>query len=282
MLFSLFSIGLSMSFFLTASGVGREVSNHLEWSGAPIHTWNTTNLHSWRKHSGEMITLTFDDGPHRLYTPKILDILQVHDIPATFFVLGNRIVKNEKILERMAKAGYEVGNHSYIHPQFSRISTFRYIFEVWRTGIMIWSTTGKYPLFFRFPYGDEDRRIGSFHHGPIIGWNVDANDWKEKNPKRLAKNIMRQTQSGSIILLHDIREDTLNALPSIIESLEWEGYTFVPLRELIHYDASRDSTNIHYRGATASGWVTDRIIKTKITPSANGSSNMHDMKILAS
>ena len=219
-----------------------------------------------------MITLTFDDGPNRLYTPKILDILQVHGIPATFFVLGNRIVKNEKILRRMTEAGHEIGNHSYIHPRFSRISTLRYIFEVWRTSLMIWSTTESYPIFFRFPYGDEDPRIKWFHHGPIIAWNVDANDWKEKNPKKLTKNIVRQTESGSIILLHDIREDTLSALPSIIENLEGEGYTFVPLRELIRYDGHIDYRNIHYHSASLSGQVQERkVVITKSSMAQGGS-----------
>lgn len=202
-----------------------------------------------------MITLTFDDGPNPLYTPKILDILKRYHISATFFVLGNRIPKNEKLLIRMQNEGYEIANHSYIHPRFSRLPIFRYTTEVWRTALMIWSVTNVYPTFFRFPYGDEDRRIGYFHRGPIIGWNVDAYDWKEKNPKKLTKNIVRQTQSGSIILLHDIRENTLNALPTIIENLEAEGYTFVPLRALIGYDAHVNYRNLHFSSATGSGQV---------------------------
>ncbi len=211
---------------------------------------SVANALSWQK----SIAITFDDGPHPVYTREILDILDSRWVVATFFVLGGRIRGSEQILMRMKASGHEIGNHSYLHPELSKIPTLRYIFEVWRTAGMIWSVTGAYPIFFRFPYWAEDRRIGDFHSGPIIGWNVDAYDWKGKNPEKLTKNIIAQTKSGSIILLHDIKRDTVEALPLIIDGLEARGYRFVPLRGLIGYSSGRNYRNIIYRSATNT-WV---------------------------
>lgn len=77
--------------------------------------------------------------------------------------------------------------------------------EVLLPNLKIFSLTGKYPAYFRFPYGIDDIRIRKIYGGHIIGWNVDAYDWKAKDPMKLAKNIIDQTKSGSIILLHDIK-----------------------------------------------------------------------------
>lgn len=229
-------------------------------SGRNISLANTP---SWQK----SIAITFDDGPHPVYTREILDILDREWVPATFFVLGSRIRGSEQILSRMEAWGHEIGNHSYIHPQFTKIMTLRYVFEVWRTAGMIWSATGKYPIFFRFPYWAEDRRIGYFHSGPIVGWNVDAYDWKAKDPERLANSIIAQTKSGSIILLHDIKKDTVKTLPLIIDGLKRRGYWFVPLRDLIGYKKEKDYKNIIYRAASISGTVRSRKVIIPTTSS---------------
>ena len=85
-----------------------------------------------------------------------------------------------------------------------------------------------------------DSRIGYFHWGPIIGWNVDAEDWRAKNPDVLTQSIVHQTKPGSIILLHDTKIETTKALPAIIDQLKAQGYTFVPLATLIGYRSSTD------------------------------------------
>lgn len=112
-----------------------------------------------------------------------------------------------------------IGNHSYSHPLFKKLSLLHIAREFIGTDARIFLATGIIPEYFRFPYGVEDSRIGYFHDGPIIGWSVDAYDWKARNPKTLARNIVRQTKSGSIILLHDIKADTVLALPDIIDGI---------------------------------------------------------------
>ena len=151
------------------------------------------------------ISITFDDGPHRIRTMKILDILKSEDVPATFFVVGNRVTKEWDILRRMVREWYKIGNHSFSHPQFPKLWWGKIMEEVIFTNISIWLQTWEYPKYFRFPYGLGDKRVSLFFGGKNIGWNVDGNDWKEKNPKRLVDTIINQTRSGSNILLHDIR-----------------------------------------------------------------------------
>ncbi len=199
------------------------------------------------------ISITFDDGPHPTNTLSILEILKKEKVPATFFVIGNRVRRYPSIVRKISDDGYTIGNHSYDHARLSQIPVFSYIQEILETSLIIYSVTEKYPHFFRFPYGLLDERIGNFYSGPIIGWNVDAYDWKAKNPVLLAKKIIAQTKPWSIILLHDIKEDTVKALPMILSWLKNTGYTFVSLDTLIEYDPSKNyrneiflSRNIHH------------------------------------
>ncbi len=89
--------------------------------------------------------------------------------------------------------------------------------------------------FFRFPYWWENAFIKIVHSGPIVGWNVDAYDWKAKDPKKLAQKIIEQSKDGSIILLHDIKSDTVSALPIIIDGLRSKDFTIVPLHILLSW-----------------------------------------------
>jgi peptidoglycan/xylan/chitin deacetylase (PgdA/CDA1 family) len=181
------------------------------------------------RENSKNVALTFDDGPHPLYTPKILDILKAYHIQAHFFIVGSRIHGNEKLIKRMYDEGHKIGNHGYSHSPLTEIRIDQYVWEVWRTGLMLWSITGEYPDFFRFPYGKFDNRIRYFHSGPLIGWNVDIYDWSGGTPKNMARNILRQTTTGSIILLHDIRKSTLDGLPTILESLKQNRIQFETL-----------------------------------------------------
>lgn len=194
-----------------------------------------------------LVSITFDDGPHRQHTTEVLDILKTKHVPATFFVIGNRIAHNEKILRKILTEWHTLGSHSYSHPIMKKLSIFQIAKQVLFTDIQIFWATGILPSYFRFPYGIEDDRIGYFYSGPIIGWSVDAYDWKAKNPKILAQNIIRQTKSGSIILLHDIKSDTVAALPDIIDGIRAKGYRIVSLKELLHISPFTKTRNIVYR-----------------------------------
>lgn len=185
------------------------------------------------------ISITFDDGPHPTRTLEILDILEAHHTPATFFVLGSRIPKNEKILRRMIEEWHAIGNHSFSHPDFRKIDTAWVITEVLFTDIEIFTTVWVWPRYFRFPYGNIDPRIRYIYEWSTVAWSVDAYDWKAKNAHILAKKITGQVRSGSIILLHDIKKDTSLALDEILTTLEGEGYHFVSLDTLLKWQKEK-------------------------------------------
>lgn len=180
-----------------------------------------------------MVSITFDDGPQRKYTSAVLDILRDKKVPATFFIIGNRVYHHEDILRRMIVEGHSIGNHSYTHTAFPKLTSEGVFREVFLTEKALFLTTGFMPRYFRFPYGEEDTRIKNVFFGQIIGWNVDAYDWKAKNPSVLTKQILSQLKPGCIILLHDIKPDTVAALPDIIEGIRKEGYTLVSLDTLL-------------------------------------------------
>ncbi len=214
------------------------------------------------------ISITFDDGPHTKYTPLILDILKEKKVHATFFVIGSHIRWREKILRREVEEWHIIWNHSYSHVLFTKIPKERIITEVLLTNIKIFWVIWKIPEYFRFPYWGEDYHISLIHKTPIIGWNVDAYDWKVKNPKKLAENIVAQTKDGSIILLHDIKEDTVKALPLIIDSLRKKWYHIVPLPVLLS-GKIQHSDWVVYRSRYSHTVLREKSIPTVIkTPSS--------------
>lgn len=150
----------------------------------------------------------------------------------------------------MVIEGHQIGNHSFSHPILTKTSFLDFFHEIIATNLSIWVKTGVYPHLLRFPYGLADARIHIIYSGKIIGWSVDAADWKEKDPQRLTQKILIQTQSGSIILLHDIKEDTISALPAIIDGLRAHGYTFMSLDQLLPEQETREQKSGIWLNAT--------------------------------
>lgn len=186
---------------------------------------------------GPYIALTFDDGPNPATTPKLLKILQARGVKATFFVLGNRAAENEDILKRMVDAGHEVGNHSWSHPQLSKVSVEAADRQISDTSAMIEKATGRKPLYLRPPYGDMTPALR--HHLEdkfgltLIYWSVDPLDWKNRDAGKVYDKIMAQVHPGSIVLAHDIHATTVDAMPRVIDALLAKGYKFVTVSELI-------------------------------------------------
>lgn len=192
------------------------------------------------------VSITFDDGPHPTHTDEILDILKEKKVHATFFLIGLHIRRDEKVVLREMREWHTLWGHSFSHQNFSKLNLPQIGKEVLLTHVKIASLTWRIPNYFRFPYGVDDIRIRDFYHGKIIGWNVDAYDWRAKNPKLLAEKIVAQTKSGSIILLHDIKSDTVKALPYIIDGVRAKHLEFTPLPSLIASISPSPTKNIIY------------------------------------
>lgn len=179
------------------------------------------------------VALTFDDGPHPVYTPQLLDGLKERGVHATFFVVGENIPGNEEILKRMDAEGHLIGNHTYSHVKLSELDTARACAEVEKTNALICEVTGKEPEFIRPPFGEWKKTMEcSLEMIPVL-WDVDPLDWTTKNMALVVERVLKDTKPGDIILLHDYYQSSVDAALEIVDALMERGYKFVTVDELI-------------------------------------------------
>ncbi|WP_409485186.1 polysaccharide deacetylase family protein [Arsenicicoccus dermatophilus] len=189
------------------------------------------------------LALTFDDGPGK-HTPAILDTLVAHKARATFFTLGPAVKAAPGTMRRMHRLGMAVGNHTWTHRQLTRLPARTVTEEITRTTKAIRSATGTAPVAVRPPYGAFDRRTP--HAGyPFVLWDVDTEDWKNRDAATTTRRALAGARRGSIILMHDIHPSTARALPGIVKGLQRQGYTLVTVPELL---GRTDPTKAYYSG----------------------------------
>ncbi|WP_312881710.1 polysaccharide deacetylase family protein [Actinomadura alba] len=180
------------------------------------------------------VALTFDDGPVP-GTARLLDILRDKGVRATFFVLGSQVAAYPGLLRREFAEGHEIGNHSYTHADLHQMSRAGAGSEMDRTQQAVRRVTGRTPVLFRPPYGATDAQVAAVarrNHLAQIMWAVDPFDWQDRDPDVVERRVVKETRRGAIILLHDIHETTVAAVPGIIEALDRKGYVFVTVSEL--------------------------------------------------
>src|SRR5215467_207417 len=186
---------------------------------------------------GPYIAMTFDDGPSATLTPKLLDLLAARHIKVTFFVIGENVAEHPEIVARAAREGHEIGNHSWSHPNFAKMSQESVRSQLQRTDDAIKNATGQRPTLLRPPYGSitdrEKRWIHDEFGYDIILWDVDPLDWKRPGPAVVRSRILKETRPGSIVLSHDIHPGTIEAMPSTLDELEAKGFKFVTVSELL-------------------------------------------------
>ncbi len=194
------------------------------------------------------IVLTFDDGPDPEYTPRILDILKREHVPAAFFVVGSMAEKNIQILRREYDEGYEIGNHTFFHPDISTISVDRVKLELNATRKLIESVTGRSTILFRPPFNADSEPQTLAEVIPVaeshkqnyinIGESIDPWDWQPGvTADSIIARTIRQKDAGSMLLLHDAggdtREETVKALPEIIHYFKSHGYKFTTIAAVL-------------------------------------------------
>lgn len=190
------------------------------------------------------IALTFDDGPNPETTPKLLKMLADRNIKATFFMLGNRAAAAPDVVKSVAAGGHEIGNHSWDHPQLTKLPLAAVDKEINDTSKVIQNITGKAPVYLRPPYGamkpDLQRYIHDKYGMTFVYWSVDPLDWKIRDPQAIHDQIMRQVRPGAVILAHDIHATTVAAMPRVLDALIAKGYKFVTVSDLIAKDHPRE------------------------------------------
>jgi peptidoglycan/xylan/chitin deacetylase (PgdA/CDA1 family) len=187
------------------------------------------------------VALTFDDGPHAILTPLLLDRLNNTNAKVTFFVMGVKVVLHPDIVRRALKEGHEVANHVWDHPVLTKIPWQVARDQILRTSEAVFNVSGYTPKTMRPPYGNTNRglnnRIYSETKLPVIMWSLDTLDWMRPNPKEIVKKILQKVKPGTVILCHDIHPGTIEAIPEIVQQLHEQGYSFKTVSEMIaiHY-----------------------------------------------
>ncbi|WDL95117.1 polysaccharide deacetylase family protein [Alicyclobacillus sp. ALC3] len=191
------------------------------------------------------VALTFDDGPDNVWTPLILSVLAKYSVKATFTCVGQMVQGNPAILQQIFQAGHNIENHSWSHPDFTKVSATEAKSQIERTNLLISQILHVKPRFFRPPYGAiNDQVIAEVVSlgMKILYWDVDSLDWSGLTKEQVVANVLAHTEPGSIILMHSAGgrgglADTVQALPSIIETFRREGYLLTTLADLLREPA---------------------------------------------
>ncbi len=191
-------------------------------------------------YSTKEIALSFDDGPAS-ETTAILDVLREHNVQATFFTIGHKVLRRPEIVQRWHREGHLIGNHSYYHRWLFVLQPKRQIAaEIEATNKAIAAISGVQPLFFRPPFGVTNPLLASAvkRTGMItIGWSIRSMDTVSSDPNQLLDRILRQLKGGDIILLHDTMPVTKEILTSLILGARERGFTFVRIDQLLQIKA---------------------------------------------
>lgn len=184
----------------------------------------------------KVVALTFDDGPDRKYTEKLLDGLKERDVKASFFLVGECIAGNEETLKRMEREGHLIGVHCMQHTELTKEPLNEALEQIEKTKEMIAEITGKTPEYIRPPYGSwsaelDEQAAEKLSLTPVF-WNVDSLDWKLKDTAKIVNKVLHDTEDGDIILMHDEFSSSVEAALRIIDNLLAKGYTFVTVDEL--------------------------------------------------
>src|SRR5216110_691904 len=222
---------------------------------------------------GPHIAMTFDDGPSPTLTPKLLDLLATRHIKVTFFVIGENVAEHPEIVARAAREGHEIGNHSWSHPNFGKMSDDNVRSQLRRTDDAIRSAMGIRPTLLRPPYGSITAREKRWIHDEfgyrIILWDVDPYDWKRPGPAVVRNRIFKETRPGSIVLSHDIHPRTIEAMPSTFDELQAKGLKFVTVSELIRMAVPRQPKPSPQPTESIPAALAPSVSPTATTPSAS-------------
>ena len=185
---------------------------------------------------GKFVALSFDAAWGNEDTEQLIEILQKYDVTATFFLVGQWVDKYPESVQQLADAGMEVMNHSNDHAHFAKLSASEIVENINACNAKIEELTGVRPTLFRCPYGEYDDNVIETVQGmgmTAIQWDVDSLDWKGLDASQITERVVSGVKPGSIVLFHNAAEHTPEALPGIIEQLLADGYTIVPISELL-------------------------------------------------
>ena len=184
----------------------------------------------------KIVALSFDAAWGNEDTQQLIDILNKYKINSTFFVVGEWVDRYPESVQALHENGNEIMNHSSDHAHFSTLSTEQIVDDLKRCNGKIEAVTGISPSLFRCPYGEYDDHVINAVNSigmTAVQWDVDSLDWKGLSAAEIQSRVLDKVQPGSIVLFHNAAENTPEALPGIIESLQADGYTIVPVSKIL-------------------------------------------------
>jgi peptidoglycan-N-acetylglucosamine deacetylase len=216
----------SNPFFLRLAGLGKRYFVQTPWWLKKIYSSYTWDIKTTEK----SLFLTFDDGPHPIATPFVLDHLKKHNARGTFFCLGNNVVQYPEIYSRIIREGHVVGNHSHTHPNGWKTDDNNYMDDITTAKKFIQSEL------FRPPYGriktSQAKKLKALlgNGSKIIMWSILSGDFDEKISKQQCLlNVIRNGKPGSIVVFHDSQKAfprMAYTLPLVLKNFEEKGYDF--------------------------------------------------------
>lgn len=224
--FSCLLIGV-ISLVVVSSTAGNIVATTNEPREIPIYYVDTQE---------KVCALSFDAAWGNEQTDTLLDILDEYGVKSTFFLVKQWVDKFPDDVKEIAARGHDVGNHSATHPHMAQLSAEEQQKEISDCNEAIKTLTGNMPTLFRAPYGEyDDNLVKNLRACSMycVQWNIDSLDWKDPSPEEMVGRIEEKLCPGSVILMHNGATNTPEALPQIIETIQSEGYTIVPISQLI-------------------------------------------------
>lgn len=197
----------------------------------------------------DKVVLTFDDGPDPLYTPRILDILKKYNVRAVFFLVGENVRKYPQLAQKIVEEGHDIGNHSFNHANLLILKSRAIKKNIMMANREIANITGMVPQFFRPPRGLYNKAVLDLCDGlgmRVILWSLTSLDWRGISATKMTKMVLEKVKGGDIILFHDSgnifykkktnHENTVRALPKIIEGIQKKGLKITALSDLFDED----------------------------------------------
>lgn len=179
------------------------------------------------------VALTFDDGPHPEYTPKLLDALKERGVKATFFLIGKNAKVHPEIVKRIADEGHVIGNHTMNHAEITKMSDADAFFEIDENRKLLEGIVGMPIEYMRPPFGAWQKSLENKVNALPVLWSVDPLDWTTENTEEIVRRVIEEVEDDDIILLHDYYKSSVEAAIRIVDILQAEGYDFVSVDELI-------------------------------------------------
>ncbi|MBQ3284655.1 MAG: polysaccharide deacetylase family protein [Ruminococcus sp.] len=225
-LFSCVLIGV-LAIAVASSTSGRIASTAAEPREIPIYYVDTQE---------KVCALSFDAAWGNEQTATLLDILDDYEVKSTFFLVGDWVENYPDDVKEIAARGHDVGNHSATHPHMAQLGSNEQCKEIDACNAAVKELTDRSPTLFRAPYGEYDNKLVNNLKARdmyCVQWNIDSLDWKDPSPDEMVSRIQSKLCPGSVILMHNGAKNTPEALPKIIEMIQGEGYTIVPISQLI-------------------------------------------------